>query len=83
MRPALLALSLLPTLSAAGLVEVVERALTGIVDCGTCHSALPTFKALAALGDEQFVQTFTKVCIDLKVCGRASPSSSSHPSARN
>lgn len=67
MRPISLALLLLPTLSTAGLVDVVERALTGIVDCGTCHSALPTFKALAALGDERFVQTLTTACIDLKV----------------
>ncbi|KAI0732101.1 sphingomyelin phosphodiesterase [Fomitopsis betulina] len=67
MRPISLALLLLPTLSTAGLVDVVERALTGIVDCGTCHSALPTFKALAALGDERFVQTLTTACIDLKI----------------
>lgn len=73
MRPVSLALLLLPTLSAAGLVDVVERALTGIVDCGTCHSALPTFKALAALGDERFVQTLTNVCIDLQVRGRVDP----------
>lgn len=83
MRPSLLALLLLPTLSTAGLVEVVERALTGIVDCGTCHSALPTFKALAALGDERFVQTFTQVCIDLKVRSRAGPLSSPRPVARD
>ncbi|EED77529.1 predicted protein [Postia placenta Mad-698-R] len=58
---------LLPTFAAAGLVDQVERALLSITDCGTCHSALPTFKAVANLGDAAFVRTITAACIDLKI----------------
>jgi len=58
---------LLPLLAAAGLVDEVERALVNIVDCATCHSALPTFKMLAQLGDERLIKTITAACIDMKI----------------
>ncbi|KAH9915702.1 Metallo-dependent phosphatase-like protein [Fomitopsis serialis] len=67
MRPALPAALLLPTLAAGGLVDTIERTVAGVVDCATCHSALPTFKALAALGDARFVQTIAAACTDLKI----------------
>ncbi|KZT08514.1 sphingomyelin phosphodiesterase [Laetiporus sulphureus 93-53] len=66
-RASVLTALVLPSLVACGLVDQVERALATVRDCGTCHAALPTFKTLAALGDERFVQTITAACIDMKI----------------
>ncbi|CCM06931.1 uncharacterized protein FIBRA_09243 [Fibroporia radiculosa] len=67
MRSATLAALLFPSLAAAGPLDGLERTLASIVDCASCHAALPTFKSIAHLGDAAFVKTITAACIDMQI----------------
>ncbi|GBE81548.1 predicted protein [Sparassis crispa] len=60
-------LLLLPSLAACGLLEEIERGIKKMVDCASCYSMLPTFQAVALLGDRAFVNTITTACNDLRI----------------
>jgi sphingomyelin phosphodiesterase len=51
----------------ANLVDDIVNAITGAVDCGSCHALLLPLAGLALIGDAAFSDTIIAVCKTLGV----------------